>query len=132
MIRAGLIDEAISSFFAAIAEKLSGIWAGLWAPLLDGWPLWWSWGVFILIMLAAIAAGIVVRLFLPAEWAKIPLLAIFVGILAAIAWLFGRHTMHTEMKAKLDAERARKAPKPVQKPPDQDNGGATWNPFGKW
>jgi hypothetical protein len=62
------------------------------------------------------AIAIAIRLFLPSDWAKIPLLILGVGVLMAIGWIRGRTTMHKEMQAKLDAERARKrqAPKPPE------------------
>lgn len=123
-----MIKDAINSFFAEILAKLGDAWTGLWAPISDAWPLWWSYGAFGLILLGAIGLGIVIRLFLPGDWAKFPLLTVFVGILAAIGWLFGRVTMYNTMKAKLDAERKRKNKNlPPHKPPSDDS---RWKPFG--
>lgn len=102
------IGKIVDDKVAEIASKVGDKWTDLWSPIWDGWPLWWSYGVFGLILLGAIGIGIVIRLFLPGDWAKLPLLSMFVGILAAIGWLFGRVTMYNEMKTKLDAERAKR------------------------
>lgn len=122
-----MISDAINSAIAAVQAQLSGFWSGLWAPISDTWPLWWSYGTFGLILLGAIGLGIIIRLFLPGDWAKFPLITIFVGILAAAAWLFGRVTMYNTMKAKLDTERTKAKIKPKPKaPPDA----GSWRPFG--
>lgn len=105
------IQDAINSAWAAVISKLGDSWAGLWAPISDAWPLWWSYGAFGLILLAAIGLGIVIRLFLPSDWAKFPLITIFMGVLTAIGWIIGRVTMYSTMKAKLDAERKKRASK---------------------
>lgn len=95
----------IQEFLDAVTSRVGGFWTGLWAPMFDGWPLWWSWGVFVLIL----AACLVVGFFLQFKWVRAAL-GLVVGL--AGAWLLGRHTMYNAMKAKLDAERARKVPKP--------------------
>jgi hypothetical protein len=92
-----LIDDKL----AEVRDKIGGAWADLWAPIWDGWPLWWSYGVFGLILLGCFAVGF----FLQFKWAR---LALGVVVLTATGWLFGRTTMHSEMKAKLDEERARR------------------------
>lgn len=102
------IQEAINSALASIGDKIGGFWLGLWAPISDAWPLWWSYGAFGLILLGAIGLGIVIRLFLPSDWAKFPLITIFMGVLAAVGWIIGRVTMYSTMKAKLDAAKKRK------------------------
>jgi hypothetical protein len=116
-----MIKEAIEAFFAAIGAKLSGAWDWLLTPIWDGWPLWWSYGVFILILLACLLIGF----FLQFKWVR---LALGVIVLGAAAWLTGRHTMYGEMKAKLDAERAKKKAPPAPPPEPRQDGGWPW----KW
>lgn len=119
-----MIKDAIDSFFAGILAKVGDAWSGLWAPISDAWPLWWSYGVFALILLGCLLVGF----FLQFKWAR---LALGVVVLTAAGWLVGRTTMHSAMKAKLDAERARKTrnlPPPKPKPPVNDG---RWNPFNK-
>ncbi len=96
-----MIQDAINSMWAALGDKIGGFWAGLWAPITDGWPLWWSYGVFGLIVIACFALAF----FLQFKWVRLGLLVI-IGL--AGAWLFGRATMYNEMKAKLDAERKKR------------------------
>lgn len=102
------MQDIINSMWSAIGDKIGGFWVGLWAPISDAWPLWWSYGVFGLILLGAILIGILIRLFLPSDWAKFPLITIFIGILTAAGWLFGRVGMFNEMKARLDVERKKR------------------------
>lgn len=96
-----MIADAINSALSEVWAKLIGTWSGLWSPIWDGWPLWWSCGVFGLILIACFAVGF----FLQFKWAR---LALGVVVLGAGAWLFGRATMYSEMKAKLDAERKKR------------------------
>jgi len=106
-----MINEAIQSFINAITDKLGSFWLDLWSPLSDAWPFWWSWGVFILILLACFVIGF----FLQFKWIR---LVLGVIVLGAAAWLTGRVTMYNEMKKKLEAERKKKSvPKPPPKPP---------------
>lgn len=105
----------IKEFLDGIQTRIGDFWSGLWAPMFDGWPLWWSWGVFFLILLACLIVGF----FLQFKWARAVLGIVVFG---AAAWLFGRHTMYNEMKSKLDAERARKAPKPRERDQPADGG----------
>lgn len=106
-----------------IQRRIAEFWIGLWSPISDAWPLWWSYGVVVSIVLAALFLGVLLRLYLPSDWTKFPLLTIFVGILASFAWLFGRVTMYNEMKKKLDAERKKK---PVVKPKEPVRPGGGW------
>ncbi len=103
-----MIQDAINSALAALGDKIGGFWLGLWAPISDAWPLWWSYGVFGLILLCAIGLGILIRLFLPSDWAKFPLITIFIGILTAIGWIIGRVGMYNTMKPKIDAARKKR------------------------
>ena len=114
-----MINEAIQSFLNAIGQKATDFWTGLWAPIFDSWPFWWSWGVFLLILLACFVIGF----FLQFKWPRL-ILGLIVG--GAAAWLFGRVTMYNELKAKLDAERKKKPPPKPQEP--QGGGGI----FGGW
>lgn len=93
----GIIDQKLAELWAAIGGK----WADLWSPIWDGWPLWWSYGVFAAILVGCLLIGF----FLQFKW---PRLVLGIIVLAAGAWLFGRATMHAEMKAKLDAAKKRK------------------------
>ncbi len=103
-----MIQDAINSAWATVMAQFTAAWIGLWAPISDAWPLWWSYGAFGIFILAALALGILIRLYLPSDWAKFPLISIFIGILTAIGWIFGRVTMYNTMKAKLDAAKAKK------------------------
>lgn len=115
-----MINDWINSAWAAVLAKLGGAWADLWSPISDAWPLWWSWGVFVLILLGCLLIGF----FLQFKWAR---LALGVVVVTAIGWLFGRTSMYGEMRAKLDAAKAKNRPpvKPKVKQPDD-----TWRPFG--
>lgn len=93
----GMIDEQISRVKTWAGE----LWGDFWSPIFDGWPLWWSYGVFGLILLGCFAVGF----FLQFRWAR---LALGVVVLGAGTWLFGRVTMYNEMKARLQAERAKR------------------------
>jgi len=96
-----MIQDAINSAIAALSDKIGGFWAALWAPISDAWPLWWSYGVFGLILIGCFAIGF----FLQFKWVRAGL---GVVVLIAGGWLFGRATMYDEMKAKLDAARKKK------------------------
>lgn len=96
-----MIQDAINSALAALGDKIGGFWAGLWAPISDAWPLWWSYGTFGLIVIACFALGF----FLQFKWVRLALGIIIAG---AGAWLFGRVTMYNEMKSRLDAAKKRK------------------------
>lgn len=93
----GIVDAKLAELWATLAQH----WAVLWAPVWDGWPLWWSYGVFGLVLLGCLLIGF----FLQFKWARFALGMI---VLIAAGWLVGRHTMHTEMKAKLDAARKKR------------------------
>lgn len=114
-----MVDQMVTGILDTIQQYIADLWTGLWAPMFDGWPLYWSWGVFGCILLACA----VVAIFVQFKW---PRLALGLVVAGAGLWLFGRHTMYNEMKAKLNEERARKATKP--KPQDPSDGG--W--FGGW
>lgn len=92
-----IFDDKLAEIWAKIGDK----WADLWSPIWDGWPLWWSYGVFGLIFLACL----VLAFFLQFKWVRLGLLVV---IALAGSWLFGRHGMYGEMKAKLDAERKKR------------------------
>lgn len=96
-----MINDAVNSAWSALMAKLGGAWAGLWSPITDGWPLWWSYGVFGLIFIGCL----VLAFFLQFKWVRLGLLVI---IGAAAAWLFGRVGMYNEMKARLDVERKKR------------------------
>ena len=93
-----MINEAINSLLAALQAKASGALDWLFAPIWDGWPLWWSWGVFGLVCLGCLFAGY----FLPFKWTR----AALGGVVAlAGAWLAGRATMYRELKERLAKRR---------------------------
>lgn len=96
-----MINDAINQALAALGDKVGSFWAGLWAPISDAWPLWWSYGVFGLILIACFAIGF----FLQFKWVRAGL---GVVVLLAGAWLAGRATMYGDMKTKLDAAKKKK------------------------
>jgi hypothetical protein len=113
----GIINEVITKVGTAIHGWFSGFLGIHWIP-----EIWfWYWWLFVLGMVC----GMIIFFF---GWSKI------VRIIASMAFLFG--AIFTAggwyMKRRLDQREADKPkPKPPPKPPEQD-GGATWNPFGKW
>lgn len=96
-----MIKDAINSVFADVAERANSIWTGMWAPISEAWPLWWSYGVFGLIVLACLFLAV----FLQFKWVRAGLLAVIVG---AGAWLLGSVMMYRTMKEKIDAERKKR------------------------
>lgn len=96
-----MIADAINSAIQAMHDKIGDFWAGLWAPISDAWPLWWSYGTFGLIVIACFALGF----FLQFKWIRAGLFGVIIG---GGLWLLGRVTMYNAMKAKLDAARKKK------------------------
>lgn len=96
-----MIADAIKSVLAEIGARISDYWLGLWSPISDAWPLWWSYGVFALIFIGCLLVGF----FLQFKWVRAALGGV---VLLAGAWLTGSVMMYGKMKAKLDAERARR------------------------
>jgi hypothetical protein len=93
----GIIDTKLAELWAKVGDK----WADLWSPISDAWPLWWSWGMFGLVVIGCLFLAV----FLQFKWLRLGLLGV---IVAAAAWLWGSVRMYGEMKAKLDAERKRR------------------------
>lgn len=121
-IRAGIIDEGITTFIAAIKDAIASGFTVVASPFV--WLIDWSpmFGHFVLFV-ALIMVCLLIGFFLPFQWIRAGLGFIIVVVGAFVLGETEDFKWHlAQAKAKRDAEAAKPKP-PKPKPPD---GGGDW------